>query len=539
MGADKEIIRQDRGGYGETQLMKSAWDVVVIGAGIGGLSAAATLAQAKQRVLVLEKSPHPGGTAYVFFRKGFAFPMGPLGFSSPQTVRGVLTSLGVGDDLDFQCVHYRVKAWGFETTISRPFTALAADLKCHFAHDAPGIDRFFDDMAAIVGAMKDSGGFSATKDVRSFLKGMAQTAASDYLEARISDRRLRRLLGSLGTHEPYSNMVLAAAMWNLMANEGIWYPKGGLKGLCDRLVDAVSRPRSSAGAFGEVRLRAQVSRIDVTDGKVCGVILADGSRLSADTVISNADFKATFLRLLDSQVLDEEVRRSIGRAKLSGSVLQVCVGLDAGKVDLSAFSGADRLLYRRSEADGELQDPLIDWQQGRIDPLALAGEELEISLVSRLDPGLARPGGAVVVIRVPTDHSHFARYRLPGGARKPSYKSYKTMLARALLAQADRVVPGLKQAAEVIDVATPLTFEDQAARTRGAVAGWSWDYGDCMDDHAAELIRTPVSGLFMAGHQAYSTLFMGGVPTAMLSGQKAAACVLDGAGPVSTLRVPG
>jgi len=91
----------------------------------------------------------------------------------------------------------------------------------------------------------------------------------------------------------------------------------------------------------------------------------------------------------------------------------------------------------------------------------------------------------------------------------------------------------------VMDVATPLTFEDQGGRSGGAVAGWSWDYEDFRDDQPKELIGTPIKGLYMAGYQAFSALFMGGVPTAMESGKRAAKALLQGMGPVERISIPG
>jgi phytoene dehydrogenase-like protein len=97
----------------------------------------------------------------------------------------------------------------------------------------------------------------------------------------------------------------------------------------------------------------------------------------------------------------------------------------------------------------------------------------------------------------------------------------------------------LEDAVQVVDVATPLTFEDQGGRSQGAVAGWSWDFEDTTDYEPLDLTLTPIEGLYMAGYQAYSNLFMGGVPTAMVSGQKAAECLLKGAGPKAELTIPG
>ena len=71
-------------------------DVIVVGAGLGGLVTAARLVQAGLRVLVLDRNPHVAGTACVFNRAGFTFPMGPLGFSSPLLVRKTISELAPG-----------------------------------------------------------------------------------------------------------------------------------------------------------------------------------------------------------------------------------------------------------------------------------------------------------------------------------------------------------------------------------------------------------------------------------------------------------
>ena len=151
--------------------MKTSWDAIVIGAGVGGLTAAATLVKAGKRVLVLDKNPHPGGTAYVYSRKGFTFPMGPLGFSTPRLVRRILADLGQDKDLDFCRVHYQIKAFGVDISLSRPFDRLTDDLKKTFPDDARGLENFFQDMADIISAM----GSPEEKDNRALLAETGNT----------------------------------------------------------------------------------------------------------------------------------------------------------------------------------------------------------------------------------------------------------------------------------------------------------------------------------------------------------------------------
>ena len=376
-----------------------------------------------------------------------------------------------------------------------------------------------------------------TQVSRSLLEQAENTSARDYLSTLIKDWKLRRILGSLDTREPYTGLPLLAAMWGLMGKDGIWYPKGGMRSFCDHWAVAATGAGEESQGLGKIQLNAEVKRIRISEGKVWGVTLSDGTEVDAAAVISNADYKTTFLRLIEPRFVPEDWLEAVKRARQSGSVLQVCLGIDAKKVDLSAFSEASRLIFK-GDRDESSVETAVDWLAEEINPRALAMQELEVSLWSKEDPGLAPPGGAVIVIRTEADHGHFSKYRKKPGKRIPAYGPYKTLLGRALVRQTGDVMPGIEDAIQVLDVATPLTFEDRGGRTEGAVAGWSWNFTD-NPGQAAALVRTPISGLFMAGYQAYSALFKGGVPTAIWSGVSAAEALLEGAGPVKDLNIPG
>jgi phytoene dehydrogenase-like protein len=508
------------------------WDVIVIGAGIGGLTAAARLVKAGLRVLMLEKSLHPGGTAYTYSRRGYIFPMGPLGFSTPGLVRGTLADLGQGDDLHLHRVHYQVVAFGVQIRLSLPFDQMKIELKRFFPDESEGVEQFFRDMDMFLSAR-----CFPTLEIDDYvLEARDKTSADDHLRALIRDPRLCKILGSLGTREPFTSFPLLAAQWNLMCNEGIWYPEGGMDALCRTLAKAVTGDGFNKHGKGELRLGAPVSRIRAHDGSVSGVTLADGTEIDATGIISNADYKTTFMKLVERRDIPEPWYHAICKAKQSGSVFQVCLGVDATRVDLSVFSDASRLIYRH-HTSGATQAPV--WKDFQVDPEAMAGQELEVSLWSRENPRLAPNGGAVVVVRTEADYAHFMRYRPAEGKRDRGYREYKMRLAEALVREVGNLVPGLEHAVLVIDVATPLTFEERGGRSQGAVAGWSWDYEDNPGYRPSELIQTPIHGLYMAGYQAYSALFMGGLPMAMASGRRAAEAFLEGTGPVRQVQIPG
>ena len=174
--------------------MGNKWDTIIIGAGLGGLTAAAKLVRAGRRVLALERNPHPGGTAYVYNRKGFFFPMGPLGFSHPGLVRSILKDLEVGDGLSLRRVHYRIRAFDCDVPLSLPPAEMVKELSERFPSDARAVERFFQEMNAILS-------FSYHRDSDtdvSALSDLYRSSASEYLTRRIRDERLRRSWEALG-----------------------------------------------------------------------------------------------------------------------------------------------------------------------------------------------------------------------------------------------------------------------------------------------------------------------------------------------------
>jgi phytoene dehydrogenase-like protein len=506
--------------------MGSGADVIVVGAGLGGLVAAARLVQAGLQVLVLDRNPHVAGTAWVFNRAGFTFPMGPLGFSSPHLVQKTISELAPGAEWSLERVHYRLRAFGLNLPLSLPRPALQAAFILNFPREADGITRFFERVGRVFNLLREP----PSEKNRAALEAAANEPAREYLDSLIGDWRLRRVLGSQGSSEPYAALPLLAAMWGLMTEEGIWYPEGGLRVLGGLLQAAVLSPKGR----GEIRLGSEVERIRTQKGKVTGVRLVSGETLEAPVVISNGDFKTTFLQLLDQHEIAETLRREVAAARQTGSNLQLSLGLNGNKVDLSAFEQSSRIIYQ-----GEGEEPPPDWSAPKIDPPSLAAGQMELCLWSADDSALAPAGRAVLVIRVDADHGHFVRFRPARSRRLAGYREYKLALGRALAREAENIIPGLNGAIETLDVATPLTFEERGGRSEGAVAGWSWNYEDGRDATPRELIRTPVGGLFMVGYQAFSALFLGGVPTALESGNRAAAYILEGRGPVAEFHLPG
>jgi all-trans-retinol 13,14-reductase len=316
------------------------------------------------------------------------------------------------------------------------------------------------------------------------------------------------LLGSMGTDPPQMSLLNLAFMWAAMSEVGIWFPSSGIHGICRMLAAAVGF------AGGEIRLRCPAVRILVENGRAAGVRTEDGGEIRAPAVIVNADYKKTFLELLDPADLPPAHLAAVRDVPYSGSELCVHLGVDPRRIDWSRMK-AEHLFYREREDSSSEHDPLD-----------FADREIEICRWSDNAPDCAPPGKAVLVLRVGLPYSMFEDWRTGEKLRKPGYREAKNRMARALIKTVEGALPGLRGSVEVMEAATPLTYRDWGKRTDGSTAGWTWSAEAAARLPGKLLVETPVECLYMAGVYAATELFLGGVPTALQTGSLAADRVL-------------
>jgi phytoene dehydrogenase-like protein len=503
------------------------YDAIVIGAGIGGLTCATKLAKSGNKVLLLEKIHHVGGTSHIFRRGVYYFPMGGLSFSSPDTVLELLGDIGIQENIEFSRNHFQLITPNFDIIYSQPFQELRETLKEIFEDEKYGIDAFFTEMNEImnvlstiqqwhpeylIGKKKEYAleNLSPThkKDIE-LLERYSQIPAKQTLEKYISNEILQNFLGSQGTYVPKMSMTLLAIMWCLMSDKGIWFPSCGIHGINDLVYDTF------LSFNGEAKLRTPVKKIMIENNNAIGVKTSKDEIFKADWIISNADYKKTFLELIDPQDIPEQHLNTIKNVSYFGSELCVYLGVNPEKIDLSKVK-AQHVFYRKETKSSKHSD-LEDFDN----------REIEICIWSKNYPDSAPSKKATILLRVGFPYDHFSNWKISEKRRKEGYREYKKRLAEKLIKTAENVVPGLSSSIEVMDIATPLTYEDWGQRFRGSIAGWSWRVEGPQKLPGKLLIETPIDNLLMVGMYAASELFLGGYPTAMYTGSLAADLVLE------------
>lgn len=463
------------------------YDAIVIGAGHNGLVAAAYLARAGRRVLVLERRPVIGGAAVteeVF--PGFRFSVFSYVVSllRPEVIR------------DLELPRHGLHILPLESTItpldSGDYLASWADpdesrreLVRHSPRDADAIvvfNRLMQQMAMAVKPILDMVPPDPTSLARSDLAAMLRLgrhmrslggerfhalyklmtmSSADYLDEWFEFDPLKAtksasgIIGSfLGPRSPGSAYVLLHHYMG--AIDGAFRAWGFQKGGTGALSEAIA---AAARAFGgEIRTDAAVTHVLTRDGHATGVVLANGDELTAPVVVSSLDPRRTFTQLIDPDVLPDDLYESLRRYRFRGSSGKVNLALD----DLPGFTG---LPGHAAHLRGAISiSPTIEYLEHAYDD-AKYGEfsrrpYMDIVIPSMIDPGMAPPGKHVMSIFV-----QYAPYELNGGWNAERREAF----GDAVIDTLSRYAPNLKSIILHRQVLTPADIEQITGLSEGNI----------------------------------------------------------------------
>lgn len=325
-------------------------------------------------------------------------------------------------------------------------------------------------------------------DMRELLR-IGGMCVHDLLEDRFGLPLLKGALAVdavLGTnYGPRSPGTVLSLLYRVAASRGadaLALPQGGLGALSD----ALARAAQAAGA--QLRTKAAVERILVRQDRAAGVVLASGEEILATNVISSADPKTTFLRLLGSEHLDAGFVRRVAQVRTRGLTAKLHLALER----LPQFSGLSeqalrgRLLVAPSADYIERAYNHAKYNEFSSAPM------LEITIPSLADAGLAPAGKHVMSVIV-----QYAPYTLSGG-----WAAYRQAFTDLVIDTLTPYAPGLRDCVSATELLAPPDIEREFR-----ITGGHWHHAELALDQllmvrpvpGAAQYQTPLPGLFLCG----------------------------------------
>jgi phytoene dehydrogenase-like protein len=478
-----------------------AYDVVVIGAGIGGLICANLIARSGLRVLLIEQHYMVGGYCSMFRRKGYTFDAAthfyPL-LGNPDTMTGrLLVDLGLTTGwVKMDPVDQFHFPDGSTFAVPADFDRYLARLKVEFPAEARALDDFF-------AAVREAYMFGLLY----YFRGRATSRLDQYrdvtvrqmLDRYFRDRKLKLLLTADCPHwgsPPSRTSFVFDSMLRLSYFLGNYYPRGGSQAFADGLAQRFE------AMGGHILLRSLVTRILVEKQTAYGVEVETGwgrdrhaVRVQAGEVVSNGDLLQTLERLVGPEHLAADGLAAIRKLRPTYPCFLTHIGLKDMPTEVLR------------QAHGYY------WDSWESDEVGRNGLKFKIFVPTLYEPALARDRNHILIIQKVLD----VDYRTV-----EDWAAHKAAVEQYIMDNLERLIPGFAAKVVVKCSASALTSYRYTLNHHGAMLGWEMS-PDQLGHHRMDVVG-PIKNLYFVGHWVQPG---GGITPVIMSAMKVAKLITN------------
>ncbi|WP_437203061.1 phytoene desaturase family protein [Planctomicrobium sp. SH664] len=440
---------------------RDRYDVIVIGSGLAGLTGANVLAKAGYSVLLLEHHYQLGGMATWFKRRGghifdislHGFPVGMIKscrkYWTPEIAESIVQLKGI---------RFENPQFSLRTTFDREdFTRIITE---KFAIPYETVDGFF--KAAREMNFYDDQSLTTRELFQKFFPGRSDVV---------------RLLMEPITYANGSTLEDPAITYGIVfsnfMSKGVFTFQGGT----DALVTKMKAELERNGV--DIRIRSLVDKIEVDAQRRARAVHVNGKRIECGAVLSNANIKATILKLVGEENLDPSFVEETRAVRLNNSSCQVYIGLKEGE----GFDNVGDLLFH-SEHEG-------------FDIQSMLAKEVSSRTFSFYYPE-TRPGSNRWLVVSSTN----ANYRDWVDLSEEQYQADKKALCEDTIACLEKYVPDIRSKLDWIEASTPRTFEHYTHHLSGASFGTKFEglkVSQSLPEQVAGLYHAGSVGIIMSG----------------------------------------
>jgi len=421
--------------------------IIIIGAGIAGLSAGCYAQMNGYTPQIFEQHNLPGGVCTSWKRKGYTFDccihnLGGSGEASEfHRVWRELGAIPARPMIAYDEL-VQVEDGTHIFTVFADIDKLEAHMKTLSPADVKAIEEFantarrFTNFKLFSAAIAGTWGFIKALMSSPSLMKWARINMQQYA-TRFTDPFLRKAFPTVMYDSDGIPMIILLNFLAEMHKCDLGWPVGGSL----EFSKAIAARYQQLG--GTLHYKSHVTTILVESDKVVGVILADGTEHRADIVVSNADGRTTIFDMLGGKYTDERIRAYYAKPpERQPFTVQVSFGVNRN------ISGEPHALVLFLEKPVTIMDGDVD--------------RLDVELTSH-DPSMAPPGKGVIKVVLNSSYAYWKSLYLTYEA----YEAEKQRVAETLADALEKRFPRFKEQVEVVDVATPMTFERYTGAWQG------------------------------------------------------------------------